>query len=74
MKTGVFDILIVEPVLPTNHLPSPGMAIELKRQNGGKQSPSQLRWLEEMEKRGYSVALAFGAQDAIRQIEEVYGK
>jgi hypothetical protein len=51
-----------------------GMAIELKRQKYGRATDEQVRWLDELSSRGWIAVIANGAEDAIRQIEELYGK
>jgi hypothetical protein len=51
-----------------------GMVLELKRQFGRKPNKDQLAWLDFFKSIGWATAVAYGAQDAINKIEEVYGK
>ena len=53
-----------------------GMAIELKRQKGAKPitSREQNNWLKALEQKGWAAVVAYGVQDAINKIEEVYVK
>jgi hypothetical protein len=51
-----------------------GMAIEMKRQKGGRISTEQMNWSNALENNGWKTAFCYGAQDAINKIEEVYGK
>lgn len=82
VKRGFPDILILEEAIITHKggiggepiLKYKGMAIELKRQNGGRVTASQEEWLCRLVARDIIAMEAFGAQDAINKIEEVYGK
>jgi len=78
VKKGFPDILIFERV------PYPdsgdtirfvGMAIELKRQEGGRLSNEQEDWILLLqEQHSWFTTVAYGAQDAINKIKEIYGK
>ena len=46
-------------------------AIELKRQKGGRVSPEQREWLEVLASYGFECAIAKGADEAIKFIEEL---
>jgi hypothetical protein len=79
VKAGFPDILIFEPVIvrfgpPTKPIIFHGTALELKRQSGGVVNDEQSAWLDELEQRNMYPIVARGAEDAILQLEEVYGK
>ena len=69
VKPGVPDILIFDrpPLSPENV----GVAIELKRQKGGRVTPEQIAWLEDLKARGWAVAVCQGAMEAIRVLQEL---
>ncbi len=69
VKPGVPDILIFDrpPLYPENV----GVAIELKRQKGGRVTPEQIAWLEDLKARGWAVAVCQGAMEAIRVLQEL---
>ena len=69
VKPGVPDILIFDrpPLSPENV----GVAIELKRQKGGRVTPEQIAWLEDLKARGWAVAVCQGAMEAIRFLQEL---
>lgn len=69
VKPGVPDILIFDrpPLYPENV----GVAIELKRQKGGRVTPEQIAWLEDLKARGWAVAVCRGAMEAIRFLQEL---
>ena len=69
VKPGVPDILIFDrpPLSPENV----GVAIELKRQKGGRVTPEQTAWLEHLTARGWAVAVCRGAMEAIRFLQEL---
>lgn len=62
VKPGVPDVLIfaAPPLLPE----SPGVAIELKRRQGGKTSPEQREWLEHLENQGWCCSVCKGWEEA----------
>lgn len=69
VKPGVPDILIFDrpPLYPENV----GVAIELKRQKGGRVTPEQTAWLEHLKAMGWAVAVCRGAMEAIRFLQEL---
>ena len=69
VKDGVPDILIFKPKNG-----AVGLAIELKRRTGGRLSPYQKYWLDELENNGWAVFVAEGSDAAIKAIENFYGK
>jgi len=73
VKPGVPDILIFDrpPLYPENV----GVAIELKRQKGGRVTPEQTAWLEHLKARGWAVVVCRGAMEAIKFLESLgYGR
>lgn len=48
-----------------------GAAIELKRKKGGKPTRSQVEWLKTLQANGWAVCVAYGADDAIKWLEEL---
>lgn len=68
MSKGCPDVLIFDP--PTGYV---GCAIELKRKQGGKLSKAQGDWLINLNKCGWLVTVAKGADEAIKFIREAYG-
>lgn len=70
MKSGVPDILIFDrPKLV--HPEAVGVAIEMKRRDGGRVTPEQEAWLEALAKRGWHVLVARGAAAAIAELERL---
>ena len=69
VQAGLPDILIFDrpPLYPENV----GVAIELKRQKGGRVTPEQTAWLEHLKVRGWTVAVCRGAMEAIRFLQEL---
>jgi len=69
VQAGLPDILIFDrpPLSPENV----GVAIELKRQKGGRVTPEQIAWLEDLKARGWAVAVCRGAMEAIRVLQEL---
>lgn len=69
VQAGLPDILIFDrpPLYPENV----GVAIELKRQKGGRVTPEQTAWLEDLKARGWAVAVCQGAMEAIRVLQEL---
>ena len=73
LKDEFPDILIFE--LPNGmRITIRGVAIELKRKHYGRLRDGQSKWGDEMVKRGWLWFTAYGLDDAIRRIEELYGK
>jgi len=60
---GFPDLFIYEP-----NAQFKGLAIEMKRTKGGKVSPEQKWWQDELNKRGYKAIICYGAIDAIKEI------
>tara|TARA_R100000315_G_scaffold35184_1_gene14541 strand:+ start:4372 stop:4866 length:495 start_codon:yes stop_codon:yes gene_type:complete len=68
LKSGVPDILVFDK----NSRPgSVGLAIELKRQKGGRVSEDQKRWLEELEKRGWVCKVCRGFDEVHQVLKEL---
>ena len=65
VKPGVPDIF-----LPVARGHWNGLFIELKRQKGGKISPAQRKWQEELLRHGYISTIACGWKDAAKIIED----
>ena len=63
VKAGVPDIC-----LPVARNGCHGLYIELKRRKGGRLSPSQARWMEQLQKQDYQVAVCYGWDEAKRII------
>lgn len=70
VKAGVPDLLIFDKPAIGCYV---GVALELKRERGGKLSPHQQRWQEELRKRGWLVACHAGSNAAIDWLESLYG-
>ena len=76
VKKGFPDILIFQPCKECveNGYHCSGVALELKRQKYSKVSEDQKKWLTYLELHWRWVQMvAYGAEDAIKKIEEVYG-
>jgi hypothetical protein len=70
-KSGVPDVLIF---LPAPAALFRGVALELKRETGGRVSPNQVEWHRSLTDAGWRVLVARGADDAIRQLQTLgYG-
>ncbi|WP_461371769.1 VRR-NUC domain-containing protein [Candidatus Darwinibacter acetoxidans] len=69
VQKGMVDILIFDP--PPACPENVGVAIELKRQKGGRVTPEQIAWLEDLKARGWAVAVCQGAMEAIRVLQEL---
>lgn len=60
---GVPDLLVCQ---------APLVAVEMKRADGeGRVSPEQRRWHEDLRTRGWMVIVAHGADEAIRELEQL---
>ncbi len=69
LKAGVPDILI--PTL--THSGDTGVAIELKRRDGGKgASPEQVAWLTKLHRNGWVTGICHGGKDASELVREAY--
>ncbi len=71
MKKGCPDILIFDRPPDSDYV---GVAIELKRQRGGRLSDEQREWLDALTERGWLTRCCKGADEAIKFVREVYGK
>lgn len=65
VKRGVPDMC-----LPVPRKGKHGLYIELKRLKGGKVSPDQIRWMDDLNREGYEVALCCGWVEARNVIVE----
>ena len=65
VKAGVPDLM-----LPVARGGYHGLFIEMKRQNGGRQSKAQRWWKERLKGEGYKAVVCRGCQDAIQTIED----
>jgi hypothetical protein len=74
-RKGSLDIRIYEPVYDAklNQIYN-GLGVELKRQKGGRETDEQKAFAKMLRGCGWLTIVAYGAQDAINKIEEVYGK
>lgn len=73
-KSGIPDILIFRHVpfcCQIKDIKFLGIAIELKRQKGGRVSKNQEKWLSELDEAGWYTMVAYGAQQAIDEIERL---
>lgn len=66
-RAGLSDYLLAYP-----YKGKPGLWIELKRRKRSisRLSEEQAQWLERMNRCGYSTAVAYGSDEAIRAVEE----
>ena len=74
-EAGRFRAMGVKSGVPDLFLPVPrgkfhGLWIEMKRTKDGKLSENQKWWLKALNSLGYSAQVAYGAEQAIRQLEE----
>lgn len=69
LKPGVPDYLIFEPVRLSKHYV--GLAIEMKRVEGGRTSEHQKKWLEDLRSKGWYVMVCNGADEAIELVKEL---
>lgn len=69
MKAGVPDVLIFTPCSVDGHSYA-GVAVELKRQKGGKVSDTQDTWLQNLRACGWLAFVALGADDAIARLSK----
>ena len=63
-KRGFPDVFVYEPRGAFH-----GLAIELKKDQGGRVSESQKEWLKSLEIRGYKAVVAKGYDEAVRVLE-----
>ena len=69
MKKGTPDILIFDPPPDSDWV---GVAIELKRQRGGKISKEQQEWLDALSERGWLTRCCKGSGETIEFLREIY--
>lgn len=83
LKSGVPDVLVFDrPRLTPPDYPDErgcpdcvGVAIELKRQKGGRVSDEQCEWIAALNERGWYATVCKGADEAISVLESLgYGK
>jgi hypothetical protein len=77
-EAAKFKAMGVKPGVPDLHIPIPrkgyhGLFLELKRVSGGTLSKVQSYWLSELEKQGYAVYVAKGANDLIDYVKNYLG-
>lgn len=68
-KSGVPDLVIVTP--PPADPQARGVAIEMKRQQGGRLSPEQAQWVLDLAACGWRVCVARGAVGAIEFLQRL---
>lgn len=71
VKPGVPDILIFDP--PRRSGGYVGVALELKRERGGRVSDYQAQWHRDLADRGWLVRCYGGSHAAIDWLESIYG-
>ncbi len=74
LSSGLPDLLVFTP--PPSDPSIRGVAIELKRRNGrmSQVSDNQASWLAQLASAGWCASVAFGAADAIEQLQKLgYG-
>jgi len=69
LKSGVPDILIFDPA--PNDPTVRGVAIELKRNKGGRLSENQKEWLDNLSRLGWHTAVCKGYGAAIKELERL---
>jgi hypothetical protein len=72
VKKGFPDILIFQTTTAGGPGGYKGLAIELKRQEGGKQTPDQKAWDVALECAGWLYMVCRGAQEAVDLCERLY--
>lgn len=65
VKSGVPDLIMLHPSGQYH-----GLAIEMKRKEGGKVSPAQKEWIDNLNAEGYCAVVCHGAESAIFVIKE----
>lgn len=63
VKSGVPDLF-----LPVARGPYHGLFVEMKRTRGGRVSPEQREWIQELIMQGYAVVICHGWEDAAQVI------
>lgn len=73
VQAGVPDVLIFDR--PPRNPTCAGVAIELKRADGGRVSQNQQLWLEHLGSIGWLVSVCYGAREAIDWLRKLgYGE
>ncbi|ADU50156.1 VRR-NUC domain-containing protein [Thermaerobacter marianensis DSM 12885] len=73
VQPGVPDLLIFDP--PPAAPDRRGVALELKRRQGGRLTEPQRQWLEALRARGWYATVCRGADEAIETLERLgYGR
>ena len=49
-----------------------GLYIEMKRKKGGRVSQKQKEWIERLNRLGYLAVVCYGADEAIKVVEEYF--
>jgi hypothetical protein len=70
VKAGVPDVLIFDPP-PKCPQRYRGIALELKRTSGGKESDDQRFWRQGLQDRGWGATICYGIDDAIECLKEL---
>ena len=65
-RKGIPDFLIFDPPPPFR-----GVAVEMKREKGGRVSEDQRLWIEALSELGWVAFVARGARDAIEKMEKL---
>jgi len=68
VKAGVPDLF-----LPVARKGCHGLFIEMKRKRGGKTSPAQRKWLDDLFLQGYLAVRCDGAEEACAVLENYFG-
>lgn len=68
-KAGCPDVLVFSR--PPDHPEFRGVAIELKRVNGGAVSPEQTAWLKALDREGWHCSVCEGHAEAIQVLESL---
>ncbi len=72
-EAGRFRAMGVKPGVPDLFLPAArgpyhGLFVEMKRMRGGRVSPEQREWIQELIMQGYAVMICHGWEDAAQVI------
>ena len=62
---GFPDLILAEPRGEYH-----GLFLEMKREKGGRLEPRQRRMLDRLRERGYLAEVAYGVEDAWKQVED----
>jgi len=64
-KRGFPDVFVYEPRGPFH-----GLSIEMKKEKGGRVSPAQKKWKEDLSVRNYMSTVAKGFDHAVQILED----